>query len=205
MRIMATSDLHGNLEGLNPQGADVVVLAGDISPLRGRGPWHINDQKKWINKKFREWTESYPDIQFVVIPGNHDFYPIAHILFKEQEIDWKYEFSSNVHFLGDRGTEIDGVKFYGTPWVPIISYSWAFEGEPDTLKSWGGAVLGGKVGASLGSTGGMATAVALGQAGPQALLPEEIVSVPVFGFIGGAGGGLVGGISGFFFGALYSV
>ena len=28
MRIMATSDLHGNLEGLDPRGADVVVLAG---------------------------------------------------------------------------------------------------------------------------------------------------------------------------------
>ena len=48
MRIMATSDLHGNLEGLDPKGADVVVLAGDVAPLRGRGPWHINDQKKWI-------------------------------------------------------------------------------------------------------------------------------------------------------------
>ena len=80
MRIMATSDLHGNLDGLDPTGADVVVLAGDVAPLRGRGPWHINDQKKWINKRFREWTASYPDIQFVVIPGNHDFYPIAHIL-----------------------------------------------------------------------------------------------------------------------------
>ena len=136
MRIMATSDLHGNLEGLDPKGADVVVLAGDIAPLRGRGPWHVNDQKKWINKRFREWTASYPDIQFVVIPGNHDFYPIAHILFKDREIDWKYEFSPNVHFLGDRGTEINGVKFYGTPWVPIISYSWAFEGEHDTLVNW---------------------------------------------------------------------
>ncbi len=83
MRIMATSDLHGNLEGLNPKGADVVVLAGDVAPLRGRGPWHINDQKKWINKKFREWASSYPDIQFVVIPGNHDFYPIAHILYRD--------------------------------------------------------------------------------------------------------------------------
>ena len=124
MRIMATSDLHGNLEGLDPKGADVVVLAGDIAPLRGRGPWHINDQKKWINKQFREWTASFPDVKFVVIPGNHDFYPIAHILFKEQGIDWKYAFSPNVHFLGERGTEIDGVKFYGTPWVPIISYSW---------------------------------------------------------------------------------
>ena len=67
MRLMATSDLHGNLEGLAPKGADVVILAGDVAPLRGRGPWHINDQKKWINKKFREWTASYPDIQFVVV------------------------------------------------------------------------------------------------------------------------------------------
>ena len=50
MRIMATSDLHGNLEGLDPKGADVVVLAGDIAPLKGRGVWHVNDQKKWINK-----------------------------------------------------------------------------------------------------------------------------------------------------------
>ena len=27
MRIMATSDLHGNLEELDPKGADMVVLA----------------------------------------------------------------------------------------------------------------------------------------------------------------------------------
>ena len=38
MRIMATSDLHGSFEGLDPDGADVVVIAGDIAPLRGRGP-----------------------------------------------------------------------------------------------------------------------------------------------------------------------
>ena len=61
MKIMATSDLHGNLEGLDPKGSDVVVLAGDIAPLHGRGPWHINNQKKWINRKFKEWTASYPN------------------------------------------------------------------------------------------------------------------------------------------------
>ena len=49
-------------------------------------------------------------------------------------MDWRYEFSPNVHFLCDSGTEIDGVKFYGTPWVPIISYSWAFEAEHDVLS-----------------------------------------------------------------------
>ena len=37
MKIMATSDLHGNLEGLDPKGADVVVLAGDIASLHGQG------------------------------------------------------------------------------------------------------------------------------------------------------------------------
>lgn len=63
MRIMAISDLHGNLDGLDPKGADVVVIAGDIAPLRGRGPWHINEQRKWINRHFREWTSSYPDIE----------------------------------------------------------------------------------------------------------------------------------------------
>ena len=47
---------------------------GDIAPLRGRGPWHVNDQKKWINKRFREWTASFPDIQFVVILGNHGLF-----------------------------------------------------------------------------------------------------------------------------------
>ena len=53
MRIMAISDLHGNLEGLDPSGAYEVVIAGDIAPLKVRGVWHVNDQKKWINKKFR--------------------------------------------------------------------------------------------------------------------------------------------------------
>ena len=136
MKIMATSDLHGNLEGLDPRGADIVVIAGDIAPLRGLGAWHVNDQKKWINGEFMEWTSSYPDIQFVVIPGNHDFFPIAHIIFKGRQIDWKFEFSPNVHFLGDRGARIKGIRFYGTPWVPIISYSWAFEGEHDALAKW---------------------------------------------------------------------
>lgn len=135
MKIMAISDLHGNLEKLDPNGADVVVVAGDIAPLRGRDPWNVCDQQDWINKEFREWTSSYSNIQFVVIPGNHDFFPIAHVLFKGMEFDWKYAFSSNVHFLVDGSTEISGTKFYGTPWVPIISYSWAFEAEPGKLRS----------------------------------------------------------------------
>ena len=35
MKIMAVSDLHGSLEGLDPRGADVVVVAGDLAPMKG--------------------------------------------------------------------------------------------------------------------------------------------------------------------------
>ena len=133
MRIMATSDLHGNLYGLDPSGADIVVVAGDIAPLKGWSIWDIYAQKKWINKHFREWTASYPDTRFVVIPGNHDFFAIANLRFQDRGIDWDFDFSPNVHFLCDEGVEINGLKFYGTPWVPIISHSWAFEGEHDKL------------------------------------------------------------------------
>ena len=59
------------------------------------------------------------------------------------------------------------------------------------VGGWTGAVLGGRVGASLGTSGGMAAAVALGQMGPQIATPEELATVPVFGFIGGVGGGEV--------------
>lgn len=54
MKIMAVSDLHGSLEGLDPRGADVVVVAGDLAPMKGWGVWHVNDQVKWVNQRFAE-------------------------------------------------------------------------------------------------------------------------------------------------------
>ena len=64
------------------------------------------------------------------------------------------------------------------------------------IGGWSGAILGGRFGASLGARGGMAAAIAIGQAGPQIASPEELVTVPVFGLIGGVGGGIVGGVFG---------
>jgi hypothetical protein len=64
------------------------------------------------------------------------------------------------------------------------------------VVGWGAAYAGGRIGSALGAKAGMATAIALGQAGPQVATPEEVVTVPVFGVIGGIGGGVVGGIGG---------
>ena len=69
------------------------------------------------------------------------------------------------------------------------------------VVGWGAAYAGGRIGSALGAKAGMATAIALGQAGPQVATPEEVITVPVLGVIGGIGGGLVGGIGGFIFGS----
>ena len=48
MKIFAISDTHGNLEGLDPSGSDVVVLAGDLAPLRGWNERALVDQVLWM-------------------------------------------------------------------------------------------------------------------------------------------------------------
>lgn len=136
MKILATSDTHGNLEGIDLAGIDIALLAGDIAPLKGRGPWHVYDQVKWMRTKFSEWCKKWPTTEVVFIPGNHDFFPIAREHFKSTLAakDLSLGLQPNAHMLIDEMVEVKGVKIYGTPWVPIISYSWAFEAESDRLR-----------------------------------------------------------------------
>lgn len=133
MKIMATSDLHGNLEGLDFTGIDIGIIAGDFAIPKGSSRWDIYHQQKWINQKFAPFLASFKDCEFIVVPGNHDFCmdPKRTARYADCKVQWP----SNVHMLLDSGSEIKGLKAYGTPYVPIISYSWAFEAEHDELKS----------------------------------------------------------------------
>lgn len=134
MRILATSDLHGNLSDLNFDNIDVVVIAGDFAELKGGGKWHWNDQKKWIQKKFIPMIESHPNTQFVITPGNHDLCMDISKTSLHPDINFNIQWPINAHILIDREVVINGIKFYGSPWVPIISYRWAFEAETDKLS-----------------------------------------------------------------------
>ena len=140
MKILAVSDTHGNLDGLDLSGVDVVFFAGDVAPLKGRGPWHVYDQIKWMNRVFADWCSRGPSCRIVVVPGNHDFYPIAGDRFGIQlkGKDLSIRLPENVTTLIDQEAEIKtengaALRVYGTPWVPVISYSWAFEAEHDRL------------------------------------------------------------------------
>lgn len=137
MKVMLTSDLHGKLDGFeeNASKAELVVIAGDFAALSGRGKWHIYDQKKWIEKKFIPILEKLSNVQFAIVPGNHDFcmdQTRCNSLFAGEK-DMRIKWPSNVHILLDSGCELCGLKLYGTPWVPIISWSWAFEADHDKL------------------------------------------------------------------------
>ena len=121
MKIYAVSDLHGNLEGLDPSDADLVVIAGDLAPMKGWGVWHVNDQVKWINRKFSAWCEKYLKTEFVVIPGNHDLFA------QRDDVPTKVVWPANVHFIVDSVIEVKGLRIAGSPWIPPISGRWAFE------------------------------------------------------------------------------
>ena len=140
MKILVTADLHGDLTNLSLNNVDLALFAGDIAQLKGLDPWHIYDQVKWMNKKFYDFCMSFPKTKIIFIPGNHDFFPIAKQKIRNQLFgkDLNVKLAQNATMLFDSETtiEINGQKLriYGTPWIPIISYSWAFEAEHDELK-----------------------------------------------------------------------
>lgn len=62
MKIYATSDIHGNLDGLNPAGHDIMIVAGDIAPLDGFSSYFLHEQRDWLQADFSDFCKSYPDV-----------------------------------------------------------------------------------------------------------------------------------------------
>ena len=115
MRIVALADTHNHRPEV-PDG-DVLVHAGDISFMM-----HGDPAFKHI-LRFREWLHELPHKRKVFIAGNHDFGFQTHP--KESRYIMR-EFD----YLEDSGVEIDGVKFWGSPWQPWF-FDWAFNLERD--------------------------------------------------------------------------
>jgi len=133
MKIYATSDIHGNLEGLNPANHDIMIIAGDIAPLDSFSAYSVYKQKEWLQHEFSDFCRSYPDVQFCIIPGNHDMCLDPAKAVRCVGYDMRISFPENVHLLIDKQVNINGISIYGTPYVPIIGYVWGFEAEHDEL------------------------------------------------------------------------
>jgi Icc-related predicted phosphoesterase len=117
MKLVVTSDCHGRLSEARIPHGDVLILAGDILANRSGDP--DIDAAFQLNA-IRELDDFCGALGFkhvLMIAGNHDWvferYKRAHNVLK------------NIVYLEDNGTELDGVRFWGSPHQPWF-FDWAF-------------------------------------------------------------------------------
>jgi len=112
MRLVCISDLHSYYLGSIPDG-DVLIIAGDICSNGNR--------LEIVN--YDDFFGDLPHPHTLIIAGNHDW-PFVY-LNKEQ----KHKLFKYAPYLEAEGVEIDGVKFWGSPWQPTY-LDWAFNLSP---------------------------------------------------------------------------
>lgn len=109
MRLVCISDTHSLHHRIPeiPEG-DVLIHAGDSL---GQGTLENIDE-------FNDWLGTLPHRHKIVIAGNHDW------AFQETPAEARAAMFNAV-YLEDSGMEIEGVRFWGSPWTPIF-LDWAF-------------------------------------------------------------------------------
>jgi Icc-related predicted phosphoesterase len=118
MDITAISDLHGHYPEL--EGGDLLIVAGDLT--RTDTIEEHSEFSRWL------WAQKYK--KKVFIAGNHD-----NILagpwpgntkgpFREDKTFYDFD------YLSDSGTEFEGLKIWGSPWVR------SFEGMNSKCKAF---------------------------------------------------------------------
>lgn len=111
MRIVCISDthlMHTKYRFDVPDG-DVLIHAGDAT-FQGRSE---------EIRAFSTWFGRLPHKRKIFVAGNHD---LGFQFAREEAISL---LPKKCHYLEDSGVEIDGVKFWGSPWQPEF-FNWAF-------------------------------------------------------------------------------
>ena len=115
MRITCFSDSHGVVNDLDVD-TDVVICAGDFC-----NSGELNDVIA-----FNRWFSKLPCKHKILIAGNHD------VCFEKEPALARSLLGKDVVYLQDEGIDIDGIKFYGSPWqLPFMD--WAFNLPEDDL------------------------------------------------------------------------
>jgi Icc-related predicted phosphoesterase len=112
MRIVCVSDTHNKCKGLAIPDGDVLIHAGDGSETGDfRG---IAAFLAWVDRQPHPWK--------IVIAGNHDW-----LFQREPDIinTLLRETYTGITYLQDSGCEINGIRFWGSPWQPWFR-DWAF-------------------------------------------------------------------------------
>lgn len=109
MKIVIVSDTHGKHADLGTLEGDVLIHCGDFS-FGGR------EEARTI-EALDAWFSRARFGHILCTGGNHDFHA------ETAEANGRPVFR-HATYLADRAIVIDGVKFYGAPWIPELS-NWA--------------------------------------------------------------------------------
>ena len=107
MRLVCISDTHG-WDTVDVPDGDVLIHGGDLT----------SSGSLEEVARAHAWLASLPHRHKLVIAGNHDY------AFERAPSDARALMTA-VTYLEDEAYEIDGVRFYGSPWQPRF-FDWAF-------------------------------------------------------------------------------
>lgn len=114
MRLVCISDTHSMHRQVSVPDGDVLIHAGDCL---GVGTLEeLEDLDNWFSEQ--------PHRHKILIAGNHDW------CLQDEPADAE-ALIRNAIYLRDRSINIEGVKFWGSPWTPIF-FDWAFNLERGT-------------------------------------------------------------------------
>lgn len=156
MHCVAISDIHGFLEKPSkmPNG-DVLCICGDIVPLEYQSSYERSIA--WFLLEFVPWTDKLPYKKVIVVAGNHDFFferlhkkgysleydkekdcTVEHYTWRSPSDVLKCLLPGNnkakhkLTYLCDNSIEIEGIVFYGSPWVNLRG--WAFHQNSEGIR-----------------------------------------------------------------------
>ncbi len=122
MKLVFISDTHG-CQPTIPEG-DILCVIGDMT--------HLGTFSEF--KKHVLWLKSLSHRHKILVAGNHDIW--AENLWRQGLEDRLRQFLRPVIYLRDSDVTIDGIRFYGSPWIP--PFAGAFNLSSDELrKKWG--------------------------------------------------------------------
>jgi hypothetical protein len=104
MKLNFISDTHNSHNQMRLDRGDILFHSGDVT--------FNGTDKEFFS--FVDWFSEQPFDHKVFIAGNHDYF-ISHHLYEVK----KYCESKNVHYLQDELIELNGLKIWGTPWMPV--------------------------------------------------------------------------------------
>lgn len=149
MKIIAMSDLHGYLPDPEtiPE-VDVICICGDIVPLDYQ--FNVAKSIAWFELDFLPWTDKLPCKKVIFIAGNHDFF-LEDLSYTGTDPEFSrkrapkeiitdllpgnHKSQHKLIYLFDNSVEIEGKRFYGTPWIADLQ-GWAFYRNDDVLKEY---------------------------------------------------------------------